>query len=164
MSVIISFLQLRKVRLREVEQLLWGHTDLSLRAKFQDQCQHKCALEVQNEHLQKQPATAGCYECLLLEAKSKTDSFSLSYSTMFFIVVYKLQLGISNAYIRVCLFSTCQVLGYSSSLPEATATAKYSGKTTCSNKILCGDPKHKIAYASLFLALLFSGINISETV
>ena len=126
MSVIISTLQMRKVRLREVEQLPWGHTDLSLRAKFQDQCQQKYGLEVQNEHLQKQSATAGFYECLLAEAKSKTDPISLSYSTLFFILFYELQLGLSNAYNRICYFSTCRVPGYSSSLP-GTAVAKIVG-------------------------------------
>lgn len=158
MSVIISTLQMRKVRLREVEQLPWGHTDLSLRAKFQNQCQQKYGLEVQNEHLQKQSATAGFYECLLAEAKSKTDPISLSYSTLFFILFYELQLGLSNAYNRICYFSTCQVPGYSSSLLGRAVTK--SGNTTCSNKILCGAQCIKLhmfpcSWPSYFLELTF---------
>lgn len=121
-NVIISILQIRTVGLREVEQLSWGHTDLSLRAKIQNQCQQKCALEVQKEGVQKQSATVGCYECLLTEHKRRQTllvyltQLCSSYFTNSNWEYLMLTIGFAT-------FSTCQVPGYSSSLTEAAAAA-----------------------------------------
>ena len=144
MSGIIPALQMGKLSLGEVEQLPWGHTDLSLRARIQAQCQRKCALEVQHEQLQKRLATAHCYECLLAEPTGKTDPLSLSYSTVFFILFCKLQLGLSNAYNRICRLLHLSGPWLFTIITRRSSSNRNSGETTYSNKILCGGPMHKI--------------------
>ena len=111
---------MRKLRLREVKQLPWGHTDLSLRATTQDQCQWKQALEVQNEHLQKQPS------------HSRMLWIFSSWTLRQAFLVYPIQpcssswLTNSNwedlkLVIGFATFLSCRVPDYSSSTPAAAA-------------------------------------------